>query len=92
MDSVAEAKKRVAIRVENGGHFVAADEIEKRYHEGFSHLNKNFGYFDKVDLFDTSSYGKPPKHILSIQDEFLLKSSCIGSYLNALIPNILAIR
>ena len=92
MDSVAEAKKRVAIRVENGGHFVPSDEIEKRYHDGFGNLNKYYAYFDKVDLFDTSGYGHPPKHILSVENHVMVKRSFVRSYLKGLIPNILALH
>ena len=36
LDSIEEAKRRVAIRVENGGHFVPESEIIKRYFDGFS--------------------------------------------------------
>jgi predicted ABC-type ATPase len=35
LDSLEKAKKRVDIRVENGGHFVPVSEIQKRYFEGF---------------------------------------------------------
>lgn len=56
LDSIQEAKKRVAIRVENGGHFVPDSEIQKRYYEGFNNLNSFFNYFDYVDLYDSSKY------------------------------------
>lgn len=46
LDSIQEAKKRVAIRVENGGHFVPEIEIEKRYKDGYNNLNSYFNYFD----------------------------------------------
>ena len=35
LNSIEEAQKRVDIRVENGGHFVSKEEIEKRYFDGF---------------------------------------------------------
>lgn len=35
LDSIEKAKQRVAIRVENGGHFVADSEIKLRYFDGF---------------------------------------------------------
>ncbi|GGF42609.1 hypothetical protein [Echinicola rosea] len=38
LDSIAEAKKRVAIRVENNGHYVPDFEIEKRFREGYANL------------------------------------------------------
>ncbi|MEN9345510.1 MAG: hypothetical protein RLZZ60_979 [Bacteroidota bacterium] len=89
LNSIEEAKKRVEIRVENGGHFVASDEIEKRYFQGFNHLNQHFSYFNKVDLFDTSEYGIVPKHILSIENDIVTRSSHIENYLYRLLPNIL---
>lgn len=67
LDSILEAKKRVAIRVENGGHFVPENEIEKRYYDGYHNLNSYFNYFDYIDLFDSSKYLKHPTHILSIE-------------------------
>jgi predicted ABC-type ATPase len=58
LDSIDEAKKRVAIRVENGGHFVPETEIEKRYQDGYTNLNSFFDHFDYIDLFDSSKYLK----------------------------------
>ncbi len=89
LNSTDEAKKRVAIRVANGGHFVPSLEIENRYYEGFNNLNKYFDYFDKVDLFETSEYGKLPSHILSIENNCLTQTSIIPQYLQRLIPEII---
>jgi predicted ABC-type ATPase len=92
LSSIEEAKKRVAIRVENGGHFVSSTEIEKRYYEGYQKLNTYFDHFHKVDLFDTSEYGKPPSHILSIENQCLKYTSTITPYLKPLIPEILKLK
>ena len=64
-------------------------EIENRYYEGFNKLNKYFDYFDKVDLFETSEYGKLPSHILSIENNCLTQTSIIPQYLQRLIPEII---
>lgn len=88
LNSLEEAFRRVDIRVENGGHYVPKSEIEKRYFEGFENLNAHFHFFSKVDLFDTSDYGQPPKHVLSIENEQLMCSSDVPSYLHVLIPDI----
>jgi len=90
--SIEEAQRRVDIRVENGGHFVSKSEIKKRYFEGFENLNSHFSFFTKVDLFDTSEYGKPPSHILSIENNSLIKTAVIPNYLQTLIPKILEIK
>jgi predicted ABC-type ATPase len=66
LNSITEAKRRVQIRVENGGHFVPDDEIIERYNLGFENLNRYWSYFDEVYLFDTSSYKQEPKFFLSI--------------------------
>ncbi|AWK03787.1 hypothetical protein HYN56_05920 [Flavobacterium crocinum] len=89
LDSIQEAKKRVAIRVENGGHFVPDSEIQKRYYEGFNNLNSFFNFFDYVDLYDSSKYLEKPSHILSIESGKVLHISNIPDYLNVLIPKII---
>ncbi|OYU94732.1 MAG: hypothetical protein CFE21_13655 [Bacteroidetes bacterium B1(2017)] len=86
LNSIEEAMKRVAIRVQNGGHFVPDTEIEKRYYEGFANLNSCYPFFDSIDLFDTSSYGEEPKFILSIEKDKPPFISSIPSYLKELIP------
>lgn len=89
LNSLEEAQKRVDIRVENGGHYVPLSEIERRYFEGFENLNAYFRFFAKVDLFDTSEYGHPPRHLLSIENQLLTRSPGMPSYLDTLIPDIL---
>lgn len=91
LDSIQEAKKRVAIRVENGGHFVPENEIEKRYNDGYNNLNAFFDYFDYVDLYDSSRYLKHPSHVLSIEAGKVLSITHIPDYLNVLIPDIIKI-
>ncbi len=41
LNSIEEAKRRVAKRVKNGGHYVSESEIKKRYYECFANLNFN---------------------------------------------------
>lgn len=89
LDSIQEAKKRVAIRVENGGHYVPENEIEKRYNDGYNNLNSFFNYFDYIDLFDSSKYLKHPTHILSIESGKVSSITKIPDYLKSLIPDII---
>jgi predicted ABC-type ATPase len=89
LDSIEEAKRRVTIRVQNGGHFVPESEIIKRYFEGFANLNTHFKYFDLIDVFDTSAYSKEPRYILSLEDGVITaKSQLPEDYLIRLIPEI----
>jgi len=88
LESVDIAKNRVAIRVENGGHFVSESEIEKRYFDGYANLNLHFKYFDLIDAFDTSTYGKEPSYIFSIEDGLLSARNKLPEYLTPLIPEI----
>ncbi len=81
LDSINEAKRRVQIRVENGGHFVSEWEIEKRYHEGYLNLNNHWDYFHEVHLFNTSEYGRKPKHVLSLVDGKLSMLSSLPEFL-----------
>jgi predicted ABC-type ATPase len=89
LNSIEEAQRRVDIRVENGGHFVSKAEIVKRYFDGFGNLNSHFSFFTKVDLFETSNYGKAPSHILSFENNSITQTTDIPSYLYKLIPEIL---
>jgi predicted ABC-type ATPase len=88
LDSIDEAKRRVAIRVENGGHFVPESEIRKRYFEGFSNLNTFFSYFDSVDVFDCSAYKKVPSFCFSLIHGKLILLKEFPVFLAPLIPNI----
>jgi len=88
LDSIEEAKRRVAIRVQNGGHFVSESEIKKRYSEGFTNLNAHFRYFDLIDIFDTSGYSKEPEYILSFEDGAIRTKRNLPGYLVHLIPEI----
>lgn len=91
LNSIQEAKKRVAIRVENGGHYVPENEIEKRYYDGYNNLNTFFDYFDYVDLYDSSKYLSHPSHILSIESGKISSLNNSPDYLKTLIPNIIKI-
>ena len=89
LNSIQEAKKRVAIRVENGGHFVPENEIERRYYDGYGNLNAFFNYFDYVDLYDSSKYLEHPTHILSIESGNISSITNIPDYLKNLISDII---
>ncbi len=91
LNSVEEAKRRVAIRVENGGHFVPENEIQKRYFEGFANLDTHFGYFDFLDVFDCSAYKTEPRFCFSLTNGILLFCHDFPEFLKPLIPTV-AIR
>jgi predicted ABC-type ATPase len=57
------AKERVAIRVNNGGHFVSDREIDSRFKQGYDNFEKTFSYFDHVQVFDTSEECEKPREI-----------------------------
>lgn len=88
LNSIDEAKRRVEIRVMNGGHFVAENEIRQRYFDGYSNLNSNFKFFNNVHLFDTSEYLAIPKHCISITNGKLVKKTWLPEYLIDLLPEI----
>ena len=59
LSSPALAQARVQTRVAEGGHFIAADVIERRYWQGLRLLFDNYlPLVDKAIIFDNSS-GKP---------------------------------
>lgn len=88
LDSIDEAKRRVQIRVENGGHFVPEWEIKSRYNEGFSNLNGNWKFFDEIHLFDSSYFGKPPSYLLSIVDGEVVNFKNFPPYLKPLLSDL----
>ena len=90
LDSVQEAIRRVAIRVENGGHYVPESEIIVRYKDGYNNLNLQFRHFDYVDIFDTSTYLREPYHVLSIENGETDMKVTLPPYLNNLVPDIAA--
>lgn len=92
LDSIGEAKRRVAIRVANGGHFVHESEIRRRYYDGFGNLNANFRYFNLIDLFDTSGYSTEPEYILSVENGTITTKIKLLEYLYELIPEILKLN
>ncbi len=88
LNSINEAKRRVQIRVENGGHFVPETEIRERYFFGYEHLNKCWSFFDEVYIFDTSSYKEEPKFLFSILNGSVDQFNSFPNYLKDLIPTI----
>jgi predicted ABC-type ATPase len=89
LESIDLANKRVAIRVENGGHFVPNFEVERRYNAGFKNLNSVYSQFDFVDILEGSAHGKMPKHIASIENGKVVFSSLECTYLQKLIPKLI---
>lgn len=88
LDSINEAQRRVKVRVDNGGHFVAEEEIRQRYYDGFENLNANYTYFDIIDVFDASGFASMPSHLFSVREgRFELRSE-VPQYLQALLPSI----
>ncbi|MBL4625534.1 MAG: zeta toxin family protein [Flavobacteriales bacterium] len=86
LDSITEAKRRVQIRVENGGHFVPEKEIEARFYLGYENLNKHLGYFENVHLLDSSHYSKAPRHLLSLSKGEISSLTTFPKHLEQLLP------
>lgn len=87
LDTIDEAKKRVQIRVENGGHFVPDSEITERYRLGYENLNEYLAFFDEIYLFDTSAYKQKPRFILSIVNNELIERIGFPKFLTPLVPS-----
>lgn len=88
LDSISEAKRRVAIRVENGGHFVPEHEIQSRYYEGFENFDRYYAEFDSVDVYDCSFYKEAPKFCFSLSKSELVFFEYVPAFLNPMIPTI----
>jgi predicted ABC-type ATPase len=71
LDSVDLAKKRVELRVKNGGHNIPANVIERRYHRGLENFFKLYQPISDVwVLYNNSTY--KPSIIASKDKEGLL--------------------
>lgn len=88
LDSVQEAEKRVAIRVENGGHYVPKNEIKKRFHAGYKNLDSFYKEFNNVHLLNSSLYDHEPQYILSISNGQLIKNEELPEFLKLHLPII----
>lgn len=88
LNSVDEAKRRVQIRYENGGHYVPSHEIEERFYLGYKFLNEHFKDFEVIHLLDSSAYDDMPCHIASLRNGKLETISHYPDYLNSWLPNI----
>lgn len=88
LESTELAKERVAIRYQNGGHFVPDDEVEKRYQQGFSNLNKLYKLFDTIVLLEASTKNKLPRTIVQIIKGSHQISPPIPNYLLKQCPDL----
>ncbi|GGF51737.1 hypothetical protein [Echinicola rosea] len=86
LDSIEEAKRRVAIRVENNGHHVPDHEIEKRYIEGYNNLDEHYSYFDTLHVFNSSSYSAPPEYCFSMKKGRLVMKESLPQFLKEVSP------
>ncbi|MSP33739.1 MAG: hypothetical protein EXR06_02410 [Rickettsiales bacterium] len=55
LDSPKEAKQRVAYRVKTGGHFIADEDIERRYYRGIKNLDEYLELADYAIVIDAAS-------------------------------------
>ncbi|WP_051287244.1 zeta toxin family protein [Algoriphagus mannitolivorans] len=88
LNSIEEAKRRVAIRVQNGGHFVPDTEIQMRYYAGFKNLDDHFAWFDSIDVYNCSYYKQEPKYCFSLVKGEVVLCEQFPEFLTALIPKI----
>ncbi|MCP4122553.1 MAG: hypothetical protein GY751_12440 [Bacteroidetes bacterium] len=88
LDSLDQAIERVAIRVENGGHHVPPEEIQKRFYDGYKNLNAYYHQFDNIHLLNSSFYNEEPDYILSLSNGTIINQSKVPQFLEDLIPDI----
>jgi len=88
LDSIEQAKKRVSIRVENGGHHVPDYEVESRFKLGYMNLDKYYMKFDNIHLLNSSFYNEEPKHIVTLSKKRIVNTNEFPDFLKHLLPNI----
>lgn len=62
------AKERVAIRFQNGGHYVSGNEVEHRYNLGFKNLDKYYKEFNTLLLLESSKENRKPSVLFYVVD------------------------
>ncbi|MCE3229366.1 MAG: hypothetical protein K0S32_3917 [Bacteroidetes bacterium] len=87
LDSVNEAKKRVQIRFQNGGHFVPDHEVEERFYLGYQNLNEYINDFDRIYLLDSSTYNEAPRFITSIINGKIETLNNYPEFMKLLVPS-----
>ena len=88
LDSFEEAKRRVSIRVENGGHHVPDNEIQRRFTAGYQNLDRYYAQFDAIHLLNSSFYDQEPQHIMSLSNGMVNTVSEIPEFLGNVLPKI----
>lgn len=58
LEDVELCKKRVELRVSNGGHYVDSKTIETRYIKGLINLDTYFSKYTQVTIIDSSSFAE----------------------------------
>lgn len=66
LDNLDLAKKRVAIRTANKGHFVSDEIVFHKWKEGYNSLNLYFNIFDYVLILDNSKHEEIPTIMYSL--------------------------
>ncbi len=89
LDSVETAKERVAIRVQNKGHFVPNHEIEERFKLGYNHLQLFFNQFSVVHIIDSSPHKNEPVYCFRTNEGKLEMLNVIPEFLRERIPGII---
>jgi predicted ABC-type ATPase len=86
------AKKRVATRTANKGHYINDETVEYKWKVGYKNLNLHYKLFDYILLMDNSKHMDIPKVLFSLtknKDGSYFKSvSSIPSYAKTRFPNI----
>ena len=58
VESAEIAKERVRYRVEQGGHGIPEEDIERRYYESLNNLKDVINICDEVNIFDNTTVFK----------------------------------
>ncbi len=59
LHTLSECARRVALRVQNGGHDIDSGSLELNFNGGIVHVIKHFAFFDRCVLIDNSILNDP---------------------------------
>lgn len=83
------AKERVAIRYQNGGHYVRDEEIIERYRLGFINLDLYFKDFESILLLESSKENMKPEILLYVSNNKPVKiNSKLPLYIKRQCPQL----
>lgn len=88
LENTQLAIERVAIRYQNGGHYVADNVVRQRYLDGFLNLEKHYDQFDFFVVLESSIENEKPKTLFALDNNLKKIVSVLPDYFKQFCPKL----